>query len=174
MSEEITPAPGSSNHSWNAQTRRAATAPATVTARNRAMYGRRPRCKRKSDYSAKRSGSVMYSACFHLNACLIGRGLCRPDISDRCPQPDDACQGPHSRCKNPLAAADIRPYRCTINMYLICMCWLRGSDTAKIGRDPGQRNEAEKAATSTPKFGVHPRNPDFPLAFCYRLGAIQR
>ena len=34
------------------------------------MYGRRPRCKRESDFSAKRSGAVMYSACFRLEACL--------------------------------------------------------------------------------------------------------
>src|SRR6476659_9828994 len=36
----------------------------------RAMYGRRPRCKRKSDVSAKRSGAAMYPACFRLEACL--------------------------------------------------------------------------------------------------------
>ena len=53
---------------------------------------------------------------------LIVRGLCRPDLLRiAAPQPDDACQRAHSRCKNPPAAAGIRPYRCTINMYLIRM-----------------------------------------------------
>src|SRR5271156_4636071 len=36
------------------------------------MYGRRPRCKRESDFSAKRSGAVMYSAC-----CRLEDYLCR-------------------------------------------------------------------------------------------------
>jgi len=35
------------------------------------MYGRRPRCKGKSDVSAKRSGAVMYPACFRLEDCLL-------------------------------------------------------------------------------------------------------
>ena len=38
------------------------------------------------------------------------------------PQPDDACQRPHSRCKNPVGIGRHQArYRCTINMYLICM-----------------------------------------------------
>jgi hypothetical protein len=36
------------------------------------MYGRRPRCKGKeSDLFAKRSGAVMYPACFRLEDCLL-------------------------------------------------------------------------------------------------------
>ena len=34
------------------------------------MYGRCPRCKRNLTILAKRSGAVMYSACFRLEACL--------------------------------------------------------------------------------------------------------
>ena len=35
-----------------------------------AMYGRRPRCKIKSDFSAKRSGAAMYTAYFRLEGYL--------------------------------------------------------------------------------------------------------
>ena len=65
---------------------------------------------------------------------LIGRGFCRPVFPDRCPKPDgDACQ---FVVQNPAGS---RPgHRCTINMYLICMCWLRGGGTAKTGRDRGR------------------------------------
>jgi hypothetical protein len=57
----------------------------------------------------------------------------------------------------------IRPYRCTINMYLICMCWLRRSAPPKravTGRieDRG----AEKTATIDPKFGFIRGIPGFP------------
>ena len=31
-----------------------------------------PAVQEESDYSAKRSGAVMYSACFRLEACLYG------------------------------------------------------------------------------------------------------
>jgi hypothetical protein len=36
----------------------------------RAMYGRCPRCKSKSDFSAKRSGAAMYTAYFRLEGYL--------------------------------------------------------------------------------------------------------
>jgi hypothetical protein len=48
-------------------------------------------------------------------------GFAAPTFRIAAPQPDDACQRPPSRCKTPPAAAGIRPYRCTINMYLISM-----------------------------------------------------
>ena len=35
-----------------------------------AMYGRCPRCKSKSDFSAKRSGAAMYTAYFRLEGYL--------------------------------------------------------------------------------------------------------
>jgi hypothetical protein len=36
-----------------------------------AVYGRCPRCKSKSDLSAKRSGAAMYPACFRIEACPV-------------------------------------------------------------------------------------------------------
>ena len=53
---------------------------------------------------------------------LIGRGALprRPSV----PQPDDACQRPHSQCKIPPEAAGVvARYRCAIKMYLIRMYW---------------------------------------------------
>jgi len=38
--------------------------------RSGAMYGRCPRCKSKSDFSAKRSGAAMYTAYFRLEDYL--------------------------------------------------------------------------------------------------------
>jgi hypothetical protein len=39
---------------------------------NHGIYRDRPRCKRESGFSAKRSGAVMYSAC-----CRLEDYLCR-------------------------------------------------------------------------------------------------
>ena len=75
------------------------------------------------------------------------------------PQPDDACQRPHSGC-------GIRPYRCTKNMYLIRMCWLRGAGTAKTAVTGADRR-------TMAKFGVHPGIRVFPGP-PLPLGAIQR
>ena len=54
---------------------------------------------------------------------LIGRAVLPPPtfrIAD--PQPDDACQRPHSQCKIPPEAAGVvARYRCAIKMYLIRM-----------------------------------------------------
>jgi hypothetical protein len=53
---------------------------------------------------------------------LIGRGLCRPDLPDHCPQTRRyLSETTFAVQKPPPAAAAIRPYRCTINMYLIRM-----------------------------------------------------
>jgi len=78
----------------------------------------------------------------------------RPDLPDRCPQPM-TCQRPHSQCKTPPAAAGIRPHRCTINMYLICMCWLRRVGIAKTGRERGgsRIQEPRKPLPSTRRSG---------------------
>ena len=47
--------------------------------------------------------------------------------------------------QTPPAAAAVRRYRCTANMNLICMCWLRGAGTAKTGRDRSRsRNEGPR------------------------------
>ncbi len=92
---------------------------------------------------------------------LIGRGLCRPHFPDRCPTRWPIRD--RNRGAKPAASAGIRPYRCTINMYLICMCWLRRSAPPKravTGRieDRG----AEKTATIDPKFGFIRGIPGFP------------
>jgi hypothetical protein len=60
-----------------------------------------------------------------------------------------------------------RPYSCTINMYLICMCWLRRVGTVKI-EDRG----AEKPATIDPKFGFIRGIPGF-IGSPFPLGVIQ-
>jgi hypothetical protein len=86
-------------------------------------------------------------------------------------EPDDASQRPHSWCT--AGTGRQQSYRCTINMYLIRMSWLRGAGTAKTGRDQGRSGGAEKTAIIRPNFGVIRGIPVFPgppLA----LGALQR
>jgi hypothetical protein len=92
---------------------------------------------------------------------LIGRGLCRTTF--RIAASPDVLSETAIAVQNPAVSAGIRPYRCTINMYLICMCWLRRSAPPKravTGRieDRG----AEKTATIDPKFGFIRGIPGFP------------
>ena len=79
----------------------------------------------------------------------------------------------HIRGAYPAGSGRQQSYRCTINMYLIRMSWLRGAGTAKTGRDQGRSRGAEKTAITRPNFGVIRGIPVFPgppLA----LGALQR
>jgi hypothetical protein len=101
----------------------------------------------------KAMGGVGSDVCRGVLDSLSGCGLCRPDLPDRCPLTDASYRDHIRGEKPPPAAAGIRPYRCTVNMYLICMCWLPGVGTSKRGRH-GQivGRGAEKTATIDPMF----------------------
>jgi hypothetical protein len=74
-----------------------------------------------------------------------------------------AYQNPHPPCNNSSAAAGIKPYRCAINMYLICMCGLHR--VGLIGADRPLRSRENRR----PEVRILPSY----LCLGYRLGAIQ-
>jgi hypothetical protein len=91
---------------------------------------------------------------------LIGREPPQPSAS-LTPHPTMRVRD-YIRGANPAGSGRQQSYRCTINMYLIRMSWLRG----KTGRDQSRSRGAEKTAIIRPNFGVHSGKPGFPLALC--------
>jgi hypothetical protein len=93
---------------------------------------------------------------------LIGREPPQPSAS-LTPHPTMRVRD-YIRGANPAGSGRQQSYRCTINMYLIRMSWLRGAGTTKTGRDQSRSRGAEKTAIIRPNFGVHSGKPGFPLA----------
>jgi hypothetical protein len=91
---------------------------------------------------------------------LIGREPPQPSAS-LTPYPTMRVRD-YIRGANPAGSGRQQSYRCTINMYLIRMSWLRG----KTGRDRSRSRGAEKTAIIRQISGFIRGNPGFPLALC--------
>jgi len=108
---------------------------------------------------------------------LIGRGaLPSPTFRIADPQPDDACQRPHSWCKIPPAAAG-GPYRCTVPLHdkdvfdtHVLACAAPASPKRAVtGADRGTMEPRKPLPSARIPGGIPVfRGPSLPL------GAIQR